>query len=334
MRFRIPLLLALAALFAAPAAFAGKTKIKLATLAPKGSAYFRILTELADRWESLSGGSVELKIYPAGVAGADDEVVRKMRLGTLQAALMTTAGLREIDSAAHAFQIPLAYHNYEELDYVMGQMRAKVEQIYADKGFVVLEWSDGGWIRFLAKKPINMPSDAFPQKMFVFAGHPAQIELWKRAGFTVVPLPGTEITTALQTGLIEAVPTTAQAALLMQWNKHATYLTDQPISAFIGALVVKREVWESIDAGLREKLATAAHQAGDRLRAEARPKDDESIREMAARGLTLVKTTPEAKEAWRKTIDGAKDGIRGTFVPAELYDEAMALLESYRKSHP
>jgi len=326
---RALLLFALSALLAAPAA-AGTT-VKVATLAPKGSAFHKVLAQLADEWKTISEGEVRLKIYPGGVAGDDAEVVRKIRLGTLHGGLITAGGLREISLAAHALQIPLAYRSWDEYDYVLDKMRPTLDAAYRAEGFEVLAWGDGGWVRLLSKKPIITPEEAGAQKLFVFQGSAAQIELWRKTGFNPVPLPATEITTALQTGLIEAVPTTAQAAVLMRWHDHARHLTEAKWAPFVGALIIDRKVWDGLEPGLRTRLATAARQAGERLQSISRKTDADSVTEMASRGLTVNPIPPAIMKRWQAKVDDAKGDIRGTYVQPALYDEAMKHRDAFRK---
>ena len=91
-------------------------RIKLATLAPKGSVWTLALQEMGQRWAKETDGFVKLIIYPGGVGGDESHVVRKMRIGQFDAATLTTVGLSGIDSAITAFShIPLLYQNYSEL---------------------------------------------------------------------------------------------------------------------------------------------------------------------------------------------------------------------------
>lgn len=325
------LLATLATLSIAGAAIAEKTTVKMATLAPKGSAFHTVLAELGDEWKRLSDGQIELKIYPGGVAGDDGEVVRKIRLGTLHGALVTSAGLREVDAAVHVLQLPLFYSDWPEYDHVAARMRPTLDRIYADAGFEILAWGDAGWIRFLSKNPIITPADAARHKLFVYQGDPRQVELWKANGFTVVPLPATEITTALQTGLIDAVPTTAQAAVLLRWHEHAGHLTAATWAPLVGALIIDRKVWQGIDPALRDQLAAAARAAGERLKTISRAKDDESVTEMAKRGLSVNPIPPEAMAQWQAKVAAAGDRIRGEYTSAALYDEALKIRDAYRK---
>ena len=144
--------------------------VKMATVVPEGSQYHLILREMAEKWKAASGGAVELRLYPGSVAGDDVDVVRKMRLGTLNGALLTGAGVAAIDKSVYALEIPMLYRSYEEVDYVLGKMAPKLEAALDAKGFVVLNWVDGGWVHFFTKSPVSTPDQMKPLKLFSWAG--------------------------------------------------------------------------------------------------------------------------------------------------------------------
>jgi TRAP-type C4-dicarboxylate transport system substrate-binding protein len=79
-------------------------KIRLGTLAPKGSAYTKHLEAMGAQWKKASGGGAVLTIYPDGTMGSEADMVRRMRLGQLQAALVTTSGLAEIEPSVGVLQ--------------------------------------------------------------------------------------------------------------------------------------------------------------------------------------------------------------------------------------
>src|SRR4030067_1222148 len=55
--------------------------IKMATLAPEGSSWYRVLQTMGEGWKKATNGAVTLRIYPGGVSGDEDAVIRKMRGG-------------------------------------------------------------------------------------------------------------------------------------------------------------------------------------------------------------------------------------------------------------
>ncbi len=305
--------------------------IKLATLLPQGSAWHTALLEMGERWQKDSGGRVTLRLYPGGVAGDDGDVVRKMRLKTLDAGLLTAAGLSDIDRSIFALELPMAYASYDELDFVLERMEPTLEKIYADKGFVVLGWADAGWVRFFCKTPARTPDALKGLKLFTWAGDDPAVELWKSAGFNPVPLPSTEISTALQTGLVSALPTTPQAALLLQWYGNAKYMTDVRWAVLLGGLVVTKSAWDKVPAEARPALLAAARETGRKLSSLTRAAEAGNVDAMVKHGLTVVPVDGAALEAWRRAAEAAYPKLRGGFVPAEAFDAALKLREEYRK---
>ena len=96
--------------------------IKMGTLAPVGSPWEVEARRLAAEWERLSGGTVSLKIYAGGIAGDEPDMIRKMRIGTLNAALITVSGLQSIFNGVKTLSYPLLLQSDDELAYVLGKM--------------------------------------------------------------------------------------------------------------------------------------------------------------------------------------------------------------------
>lgn len=327
---RVAALAALAGLAFAGSAAAQKVTIKMATLVPQGSAWHTTLQEMAQKWQAASNGQVTMRLYGGGVAGDDSDVVRKMRLGTLDAGVITTAGLSEIDRAVNALGVPLMFTDYAEYDAIAAQMLPEIEKVYAAKGFVVLAWADAGWVHLFTKNPVRTPSDLKAQKIFAWGNDGETVELWKGAGFNPVPLPATEISTALQTGLVTALPTTPQAAVLLQWYNHAKFMSDLPWAVLAGAIVINRTSWEKIPAEARPALAEAAREAAARLSAATRTGAKEDVAAMSKRGLTVVAVDAAAAAAWRDLAVSLYPKLRGKYAPPEYFDRALKLRDERR----
>src|SRR6266851_2954924 len=101
---------AIAAWTVAPSAAPATVRIRLATAAPKDTSYHHILLEMRDKWRAATAGRVELTVYPGGTQGSEADVVRRMNVGELQAALLTAGGISEVDPAASALEeIPMLF---------------------------------------------------------------------------------------------------------------------------------------------------------------------------------------------------------------------------------
>ena len=72
--------------------------------------------------------------------------------------MLTSVGLAELDRSIYALSIPMAFEDYDEVYYVIDKMKPRFEANLLKKGFVVLNWADGGWAHFFAKKPWRRPT--------------------------------------------------------------------------------------------------------------------------------------------------------------------------------
>src|SRR5512143_1643468 len=164
---RAAAVLLLAAAVSVPgAAESAPTIIKMATLAPEGSSWFRVLQEMGEEWRKASDGAITLRIYPGGVAGDEDAVIRKMRVGQIQAAAITGIGLAYLEPSFYALHIPMMYESDEEFDSVRDRYAPVLERKMEEKGFVVLNWGDAGWVHFFSKVPVVTPAEAKALKLF------------------------------------------------------------------------------------------------------------------------------------------------------------------------
>src|SRR5208337_3272074 len=86
--------------------------LKLGTLAPAGTSYHKSLQAMGEKWRKASDGAVQLVIFPGGTQGSEADMVGLMQTGNLDAGLLTTGGLAEIDPAALAMQVmPMFFRN-------------------------------------------------------------------------------------------------------------------------------------------------------------------------------------------------------------------------------
>jgi TRAP-type C4-dicarboxylate transport system substrate-binding protein len=316
---------------AAPAAAQAPVTVKMATLVPENSGWFLVLKDVADKWNRVSGGKVRVILYPGGRQGDDPDVVRKMNLGTLNAGVLTSVGVAEIDKAVYALGIPMAFRDYDEVYAVLEKMRPRLEGSLESKGFIVLNWADGGWAQFFSKSAVRTPDDMRKLKLFVWAGDPKTVEIWKSLKFDPRPAPSTELVTGLQTGLFEAFAAPPQVSVITRYYENAKFMLDLKWGLLLGATLIKKDVWERIPADLRPQLLQIAQEAGKKLQADIRASGERDVEAMKKAGLTV--TTPDAKamEQWQKTAEGAYPLVRGDVVPEDAFDMALKFRDDYRK---
>lgn len=312
-------------------AFAADKQLRIGTLAPKNSLYHRQLMELGEAWRTAQGGSAKYLVYPDGSQGGETDMVRRMRIGQLQGGLLSVVGLREIEPSIAALQnMPLMFRNWEEVDYVREKMRPAMEKKFLDQGFVVLAWGDAGWVRFFSKKPAFRPDDYKAMKFFAWGGEVEQQEIMKRLGYTPVPLETGDILPSIQTGMIDAVPSTPYFALATQIYNSAPNMLDLNWAPIVGALVITRKAWDEMTPEAQAVVREAGAKAGAQIRSKARQEVDEAVEAMKKRGLTVNQPNPRQMQEWNELADKLYPQIRGKLVPAATFDEVVGHLKAFR----
>jgi TRAP-type transport system periplasmic protein len=314
--------------FAIPAQAA--VTVKIATLAPEGSTWYKAVRKIADEWSRISNGEVTVKIYAGGVVGDEGAAIRKMRIGQLHAAAITNVGLADVDPAAQVTAAPRLIHTYEELDHVMAKMGATFEQRLLDQGFVLLTWGDVGWVHLFSKSTLANPDDA--GKFKCYGGDAASAPAIAVIGFQAVPLSSTDVLPALQSGLIDTFPATPLAALSQQWFALAPNMLDVPWSPLVGATVITKDVWDAIPAQYHAEFKKAARAAGEDIKTEVRKLDTRAVEVMKKYGLKVTTVDDEIRGAWQAAGRKSWAIFRGKMVPEEIFDEAKKHVDEFRAS--
>jgi TRAP-type transport system periplasmic protein len=325
----LAILLAAGVLCVPPVA-AGAQTVKIATLAPSGTVWTRILEDQVTEWRNLSQGRVEVRLYPGGVAGDDPDLIRKMRIGQLHGASLTIKGLTEIDDAFQIFAIPLFFQSPEELFHVLEVMSPLLRQRLEAKGFILMNWGYAGWIHLYSRRPVRTRADLQGHKLFMWGGDERAIRLWRAHGLQPVAIPGTDVTMAIQTGMIEALATAPLVALTFQWFRQARHQLDEPIAPLIGATVLTARGWNSIGERDRPGLLAASERAGRRYMREVPDQDGRAIDAMQERGLTVTQVAPAERAAWDAWAGHLATEYRGALVPRDIYDLALKARDEFR----
>ena len=312
---------------------AGKTvDIRMVTLAPMGTSPHIEILKMGERWQKASGGRVKLNVIASYRAGGEAAIVDKMRVGGIDAALMSLVGLSKIDLGISAMAgIPMAFRSLDEVDYVQEKLGSDLADRFEEKGYVILFWTDIGWVRHFSIKPLVHPEDLKQMKVFVWAGNPYQVEIMKDWGTTPVSLEPADIFTSLSTGMINVVtaaPFSANAGQYATVVKHMLEINWAPL---LGGAVVRKQTWDKVPADCEQELLRIAARIGETIKVSGRRENEEAVEAMKSKqGLTVHVPSPQENNEWLQVVRSVYPKIRGTMVPADMFDKVTDLLNEYR----
>lgn len=325
------LLAMLASLLLPVSAQAQVPQLRIASVVPKNSLYHQSLLEMGEAWRTAQGTGARFTVFTDGSQGGEAEIVRRMRIGQLQGALISVVGLRDIEPSIAALQnLPLLFRSWEEIDYVRDKMRIGMEKRFLDKGFVVIGWGDAGWVRFFSKEAAFSPSDFKSRKFFAWGSEPEQQAIMKSLGYTPIALETGDALAAIQTGMIDVLPSTPYFALASQVFGTAKHMLDINWAPIVGALVVTQKAWDGMPPAGQEALRKAGEKAGIAMRSQARKEVDEAVTAMQKRGLTVNRPNEAQMREWNTLAEQLYPRIRGAMVPVETFDEVFIHLRAYR----
>jgi TRAP-type C4-dicarboxylate transport system substrate-binding protein len=324
--------LALTVVTLAPAPAAAQPQIiKLATLVPEGSVWDKSMRDMGAQWAAGTQGRVVLRVYPGGVAGDEPDLVRKMRIGQLQAAAVTTAGLANIDPAFNVFNIPMFFTSYPELYATLDKLTPLLKRRLEAKGFVLLAWGHGGWVYFFTKQPVASAEGLRKTKMFVWAGDDQMVALWRQLGFQPVALAATDIMTGLQTGMIDAYPTTPLLGLTLQWYRSTPNLVGMGLAPLVGGLIMTKQAWAKISEPDRARILESCRRLEQRLKVEVPRQDTSAVAEMKKRGLRVNVVSGANVTEFRRAAEEFANGMKGIRVPPDILGLARRERDAYRQ---
>src|SRR3954465_14306985 len=144
---------------------AAAEEMRIATLAPSGSPWMEALEKAAAEIAEKTDKRVTVKYFPGGQQGDERDFVRKIKLGQLDGAAVTSIGLAMIDESIRVLELPMMFNTAEEMDYVADKMWPYFQKKFEKKGFKLNDRGEVGWIYFLSKAKVESLADLKGQKI-------------------------------------------------------------------------------------------------------------------------------------------------------------------------
>ncbi len=279
-----------------------------------------------------SGGRLGFRIYAGGIAGDELDVLRKLRIGQIHCAAFSGVGFGQILPMVRILDLPFLFRNYNEADLVHTSLEDFFSERFREKGFELLAWAEVGNVHLFSRKPIRKVGDLAGLKVWTWSGDPISKDTFTLMGTQSIPLSITDVTTALNTGMVDTVYAPPLGALALQWHRSLKFMTAMPLAHSTGAVLLSQKVAKKIPAPLMTMLTVEFHRAMLDLTAELRAQTDESLRVIEKSGLTLL-PVPEKEDLqnFYSIHNQVAQGLCGKMYPRELLDRVYQILKRPQK---
>ena len=165
-------------------------------------------------------------------------------------------------------------------------------------------------------------------KVWAWSGDPIAKETFTAMGTNPIPLSVTDVTTALNTGMVDTVYAPPLGAIALQWNLYVKYMTSLPLAHSTGALLIEKGFADKIPQELFAMLKEESRRAMAELTAQLRNQTQESIDLLAKSGLQVL-PVPEGSDlkGFYRVHDQVAQALAGKLYSKEVLDMVYRILK-------
>jgi TRAP-type C4-dicarboxylate transport system substrate-binding protein len=302
--------------------------IKFATVAPEGSTWVKCMRSIDKTLMEKSGGKLGFRIYAGGIAGDELDVLKKIRIGQIHCAAFSGVGFGQILPMVRVLDLPFLFSHAEQVDRVHRELRPFFTEEFRKKGFELLAWAEVGNVHLMSKKPIRTLQDLSGLKVWTWSGDPIAKETFVAMGVNPIPLAVTDVTTALNTGMIDTVYAPPLGALALQWQSYLSDMMALPLTHSTGAILVSSTYFNKLPDDLARLLKQVVSEGMAELTVQLREQTLEAVDIIRKSGLTIVPAPEgEALAQFHAIRAVVARKLTGEIYPKELLDRVYRILK-------
>ncbi|MDR1469139.1 MAG: TRAP transporter substrate-binding protein DctP [Spirochaetaceae bacterium] len=304
--------------------------IKLASLVPETSPWGAALNKMAGNVKAETNGAVDIIVYHGGVAGGEADVLRKLKVNQIQAAILTSFGLNEITPEVLALSCPFLIRSEAELDYVLEKLKPVLEENINRSGFQTIAWSKVGFVSFFSKVPARTPAEMKKLKVGTSDTETTLLNVFKSMGYQLVPQSMNQALIDLNTDRVEAVYQEPLSAASFQLFAITKYMMNFPIAPFMGGIFMNQTAWRTIPEQHQRVVLKHAKVAEKEIETQLDDLRKTAIDMMVQNGLVIYDLTPEEQAMWIADAEAGVPRLVGSTFDADIYRRVTEILKEYR----
>jgi len=325
-----------AAMVAAPfAAFAQDIKPRLIRFGyglNEQSNQGRAVRYFAEQVEKNSGGKMKVRAVGAAALGPDVQMQQALIGGAQEMMVGSTATLVGITKEMALWDTPFLFNNAKEADAILdGPIGQKVMDKLQEKGLVGLVYWENGFRNMTNnKRPIAKVEDFDGIKLRVMQNN-VYLESFRKLGANAVPLPFSELFSALETRAVDGQENPYNTILSSKFFEVQKYLsvTNHVYSPWI--VLVSKKWWDTLSKAEQKVLLDAAKASREFERKDTREEAGRALTELKAKGMQINELSAAETARMRDKLTAVNAGI-GVNVGMDLWSETQAALAQMRSA--
>ncbi|MGQ7794221.1 TRAP transporter substrate-binding protein [Faunimonas sp. B44] len=316
--------LILAATFASPAL--AQTELKFGHVGEPGSLFEASANKFAEIANAKLGDKAKVVVYGSSQLGGDDELLQKLKLGTVDFALPSTV-MSSVVPAFGMFEMPYLVKDRDHMKKIEAEIVwPELAPAAEAKGYGILGiWENGFRHITNSKHPINTPEDLKGIKLRVPKGV-WRVKMFQIYGANPTPMAFSEVFVALQTGVIDGQENPLAQIASAKFQEVQKFLSMTGHVYTPAYVVVGSNKFGRLDEETQKILEEAAKETQAFVYEKAAELDRDLVKVITDAGVAMNEVD---KDAFIKASQPVYDAF-ATEVPEgkTLIDKALALGQS------
>lgn len=278
-----------------------RTTIKLAHSLDTKHPVHKAMVHLDERLQSISGGKMNVDIYPSGQLGSERELIELLQIGSLGMTKVSASPLEGFVPEMKVFSLPYLFKDNDHLWKVLNSDIGK-NLLVAGEPFLIrgLGYYDAGSRSFYStKRPVNKPDDLNGMKIRVMNSKTA-VSMVNIMGGSATPVSFGELYTALQQGVVDGAENNPPSFYLSRHYEVSKYYTLDEHTSIPDVMLVSKYVWDKLDKQQQSWLQQATDDSVVFQRSLWQAATDDALAAVKAAGVEVI--IPNKKE-FLKSVD-------------------------------
>jgi tripartite ATP-independent transporter DctP family solute receptor len=250
------------------------------------------------RLRELSGGSMQIDIYPSGQLGEDREAIELLQIGSIAMTKVSAAPLEGFVPAMRVFNLPYLFRDREHylavLDSAIGDELLLAPAAARLRG---LGYYDAGSRSFYTKdRQVTNPADLAGLKIRVQQSQTA-MQMVRSLGGSPTPIAFGELYTALQQGVVDGAENNPPSFYTSGHYEVARYFTLDEHTAVPDLVLISTRVWDELNAAQQRWLQQAVDESVVYQRELWQRDTEDALAALAAGGVVVLRPDKALFEA-------------------------------------
>jgi TRAP-type C4-dicarboxylate transport system substrate-binding protein len=314
-------------------AVAEPVRMRLATMAPEGSAWARECHGFSRDVAAATKGRVQVKWYFGGVAGDESASLVRVRKGQLDGAGITI-GCESLAPSLRVTRMAGMIRSNGEARHVFARLRPRFEKEFARAGFFDFGVGSFGTIMLFSRRPVHSFAELQKTRLWAWDRDPIWLDVLRKMGLTIVPEPLEGAARAYEEQQLDGFLSPPIPALVFQWTTLARYFTDLRVGILPVCIVISQRSLDELPVADRAAFSGAAGKLADRFQDVVRDLDEQLIGGLLQKqGLQRVPPSESMESEFYEAARRVRESFDRKLVPPSLLNDVLSWLADYRAEH-